>query len=520
MKLKHRYGIKWRLIAFLMTFTLLIIAALWIFQTVFLDNFYRSIKASELEKNAKQLENTVSKSDDYNDELIKMMHNNICVAIYDTSLNTLASEHSGGYCIIHSLTSDEYIKELLQKTLDNNGVFTTYFYSSEGTKKSFSAKFGIDSIVHDKYSSNSAESFGLKLSDFNLYPDNSSNTDSMLNCRISTDAEGNDIFIILSTMITPVDATVQTLRVQLIIITAVLLIISVITAFIISKNISDPIIRLTEESKKLPAGEFRFDISENHGGYKEIDQLGTTLQTANDEINKVDELRKELIANVSHDLRTPLTLISGYSEMMRDIPGEITPENLQNIIDETERLSGLVSDMLSISKIEAGMQALETQVFCFTDLVEEIRKRYQTMTEKNGFDIRFEYDIRVNVDADRSKLSQVIANLLNNAINYSTDDKRVLIRQTVTGDTIKLEVIDHGIGIPKDQLANIWDRYYRATENHKRDMVGTGLGLSIVKKLLGLHSARYGVESTLGKGSCFWFEIKKTYKSPEIDEKQ
>ena len=321
-------------------------------------------------------------------------------------------------------------------------------------------------------------------------------------------------------MITPVDATVQTLRVQLIIITAVLLIISVITAFIISKNISDPIIRLTEESKKLPAGEFRFDISENHGGYKEIDQLGTTLQTANDEINKVDELRKELIANVSHDLRTPLTLISGYSEMMRDIPGEITPENLQNIIDETERLSGLVSDMLSISKIEAGMQALETQVFCFTDLVEEIRKRYQTMTEKNGFDIRFEYDIRVNVDADRSKLSQVIANLLNNAINYSTDDKRVLIRQTVTGDTIKLEVIDHGIGIPKDQLANIWDRYYRATENHKRDMVGTGLGLSIVKKLLGLHSARYGVESTLGKGSCFWFEIKKTYKSPEIDEKQ
>ncbi|MBP5289360.1 MAG: two-component sensor histidine kinase, partial [Clostridia bacterium] len=240
----------------------------------------------------------------------------------------------------------------------------------------------------------------------------------------------------------------------------------------------------------------------------EIMELSDTLSEAAGEINKVETLRRELIANVSHDLRTPLTLITGYSEVMRDLPGENTPENLQIVIDETRRLSDLVTDLLDLSKMEAGMDSLKKERLDLVPLLREIMHRYEKLTENDGFNLSFDVDeSSCYVQADSVKISQAVYNLINNAINYCGEDKTVIVRLSVSGECARLDVIDHGEGIPEEKLKDIWDRYYRVDKNHKQAKVGTGLGLSIVKEVLQLHKARFGVESRVGQGSDFWFEI-------------
>ncbi|MBQ2488113.1 MAG: two-component sensor histidine kinase, partial [Ruminococcus sp.] len=220
-----------------------------------------------------------------------------------------------------------------------------------------------------------------------------------------------------------------------------------------------------------------------------------------------EKLQQELIANISHDLRTPLTMITGCGEVMRDLPGENTPENIQIIIDEATRLSTLVNDLLDLSKLQSGALQAQKQVFNLTDSVRAILERYSKLVEQEGFDIRFESKEEVFINADELRISQVIYNLVNNAVNHAGEDKTVIITQTVRDKLVRIEVIDHGEGIPADKLPYIWERYYKVDKEHKRGVIGSGLGLSIVKSILDAHKAHYGVRSTQGKGSTFWFEI-------------
>ena len=145
--------------------------------------------------------------------------------------------------------------------------------------------------------------------------------------------------------------------------------------------------------------------------------------------------------------------------------------------------------------------------FSLTKCIESIFTRYTKLIESDGLNIVFEHDREVFVMGDELRMTQVLYNLINNAINYIGADKTVIVRQTVSNGKVKIEVIDHGDGIPEEQLQYIWDRYYRVGGEHRRAKIGTGLGLSIVKNVLIAHSAEYGVESTLGSGSSFWFSL-------------
>ena len=258
-------------------------------------------------------------------------------------------------------------------------------------------------------------------------------------------------------------------------------------------------------ARELAKGDYSVEFSGKD--YREIAELSETLNFAARELEKTEGFRKELLANVSHDLRTPLTMIIAYAEGMRDLPGENTPENIQVIIDESRRLTNLVNDMLDISKLQAGVLEKETSIYNLTESIESVLERYNKLKEQEGYSIEFQYEQEVFVEADEFKIFQVIYNLINNAINYTGADKWVLVRQLIKDEVVRIEVTDTGEGIAKEALPYVWNRYYKVDKTHKRAVMGTGLGLAIVKNILILHEADYGVESEPGKGSTFWFEL-------------
>lgn len=318
-------------------------------------------------------------------------------------------------------------------------------------------------------------------------------------------SDGRVVSLVFYAIISPVTATISTIKIQLYYVTIIMLVLSVALALIIAGMVARPIESLNSSAKKLAEG--IYDIRFSGGGYKEINELSDTLNHAALELSKVEKLRRELMANISHDLRTPLALIYGYAEIMHDFPDEINPEQTKLIMDETERLASLVNDILHVSRLESGAMELNSSIYNFTESMGRSIDRLTKLVGKEGYSFIFEHDEDVFVKADEIKMTQVFYNLLINAIHYSTDDLQIIVRQISSDTSVKIEVEDHGEGINEEDIPYIWDRYYKAGEKHKRAITGTGLGLSIVKKIVELHGGSCGVESKPGAGSIFWFKI-------------
>ena len=218
-------------------------------------------------------------------------------------------------------------------------------------------------------------------------------------------------------------------------ITLIVIVLATMIAILLSKYISKPISKLNSTAKLMAAG--NYDVVFEGNGYLEVNELNKTLNNTVSELKKTETLRRELMANVSHDLRTPLTMIMGYAEMMRDIPGENSPENLKIIIDEVDRLNVLVNDMLDLSKLSANTAVMHPQIFCVTDNLIEIVDRIQKFNENQGTNIKLQYDQNVEVCADESKIEQVICNFIYNAINYSSPSSLIRVVQEVNGDFVR-----------------------------------------------------------------------------------
>ena len=235
-------------------------------------------------------------------------------------------------------------------------------------------------------------------------------------------------------------------------------------------------------------------------------------------MEKTDFYQREILANVSHDLKTPLTMIRSYAEKIIDISGD-NPEkrnsDLGVIIQETERLNRMVTDMLSVSNLQSNNVEMHMETFDLVEAAEDVYESFQVLTSSEDFDMQFHPCKPAWVVGDRSRIMQVMTNFVSNAVKYSGDNKFVDIRLTKSNRKVAFHCIDHGVGIPSDEISHVWDKYYRTSANHERDIEGTGLGLSIVKGLLNLHNARYGVESEEGKGSDFWFEME-TVRKPNV----
>ena len=486
-----KLSIKWKIFIYMLGFTAVLLGLLWLFQTVYLDEFYKNIKTNELED---ACESVVAVLDDVNaNEAIEAIgaSYDVCVRVTDAYGNDIYESEQNMQCNVHKLRRDQLLR-LITEARANGG--------------SYQAK--VENEVPDFFKYNDkgiTDMENLLGKDMFANMPRMTEMESIISVEIVRSLSGQELVVMVNTIITPVDATVHTLRIQLIYISIIMVVLSLIIAIVISIRISKPIIKINETAKKLGKGEY--DVRFEGDSYREIAQLSETLNQAAVELAKAEGLQRELIANVSHDLRTPLTMITAYSEIMRDLPGENSPENVQVIIDEAKRLTSLVNDLLDVSKLQAGVMELNLKEYDLTASIESVLTRYSKFLEQNGYTVDFEYDRNILVVADEDKMYQVIYNLVNNAINYTGEDKKIIVRQRVAGSIARIEVIDTGEGIAPEELSNVWERYYKVDKNHKRAVMGTGLGLSIVKNVLKLHGLSYGVNSEVGKGTCFWFEI-------------
>ncbi len=325
-----------------------------------------------------------------------------------------------------------------------------------------------------------------------------------------TEYAGRPHYLFVTYSVSIVRDTVLNLQLYLLIIGCGVFAAAVLLSFIFSHKLSSGMKSMSDTAVLLAEG--NYNIKFTNADYKEMAQLSDTLNYVRDEVKKTEDFQHEILANVTHDLKTPLTMIKAYASMIKEISGD-NPEkrekHLQVIIDEADRLTGLVNDVLSVSKLQANMSELKLKVFNLTELVYGIINKFGYLQETQGYSFMLDIEPNLYTRADEEKISQVIYNLLGNAANYTGDDKTVYIslKSSMDGKRVRFSVKDTGKGISKEDLAEIWNRFYRVKESHNRPVKGTGLGLNIVKAILENHSFDFGVESKIEMGSLFWVDF-------------
>lgn len=461
-KIVKNSSIKFKTMFYLILFSVFILLLLWESQLLFSSFLYERYQINDMSKLASE----INKKDtevlpDYLKNVV--YNNNVCIEYVDGFGNAILYNDASTGCLLGRSNKElnEYKEEL--------------YKSGEKTKAI--------KLVNPDF-----ESYAL------LYG-----------------IEVDNGYVYLFTMLSNVNKNYTLIKDQLIYITIVVIILAIIISLFLAKVLSEPIVDITEKSKLVANGNYNVVFEKN--GIKEIDELADTLNYLESEVSKTDNYRRDLMANVSHDLKTPLTMIKAYAEMVRDITyknKKKREENLNVIIEETDRLNNLVGDILTLSKLQANSDTLEIESFDLNKEIMGILKRYDYLKETEGYVIESEMPKEVIVRADKNKINQVIYNLVNNAINY-TENKKVLIKITEDKKDYLIEIKNAGQIKDKD-IEHIWDRYYKNDKKHKRNVVGTGLGLSIVKSILESHDFIYGVSSKDGE-TTFYFKIKKVNAS-------
>lgn len=491
MEKKSRFdfnSIRFRLWGYFILFAVIILGLVWLLQIYFLDAFYENMKLREAEKSARIL--------------IQEFRSDGSLEDFTNKLNEVVR---GTDTYVRVETGDGTV--LL--TPDYQSYSQPYIYGRE------------------------TASLRIKLqnSEFSTYSEITTGADQRRTlayaCYLYQDENHGDRAVLSSSIVLylfsplfPVESTVSILRTQLIYITAVALLLALSLAIYLATHLSKPIKRITESAAEMGKG--NYGVQFKGESYSEVNELAETLTNASRELEKSDMYQKDLIANVSHDLKTPLTMIRSYAEMIRDLSGnnpEKREQHLGVILEEADHLNVLVDDMLTMSRMQQRRIELEMADFDISETIESLLPSYEILSEQEGYKISYKNPGSIMVNGDEGKIKQVLSNLINNAVKYCGTDKEIIINLKKSGRKVRCEVTDHGQGIAPDEISHVWERYYKSSTHHVRPTEGSGLGLSIVKEILSLHKANYGVNSKLGKGSTFWFEmdqVRPTRRLPGV----
>lgn len=450
-----------------------ILAIIWLLQTVFLNYSYEKMKTEEVASVASSISDAFKNNDSNLMERIQKL--TISNDFY------IVMESKAGL-LLFSPDRDNRMPVYMYR--EHTGKLKKMLEDSNGNPVSFSINSGLDNY--------NTLAYGIRVSSF----------------------DGSIANLYIFSPLYPVSSTVSILKRQLLSVSIITIIACFILAMYFANRVSKPIKKIEKTAKVMGRGEY--DIKFEGDSYSEINSLADTLNNTAYELSEIDNRRKDLIANVSHDLKTPLTLIRSYAEMIRDLSGddpEKRNEHLGVIIEETDRLTQIVNDVATINALNMHKVALEKTTYDLVESLTLVLNTYKVM-ENEGFVFNLKTPKTAFVVADESKIKQVISNLVSNAVKYCGKDKTVTITIKKTSNKYRLEVSDHGPGIPQEEIPHVWERYYRASSNFNRPQEGSGLGLSIVKGILTKHHAGFGVESKVGHGSTFWFELPASKQSP------
>lgn len=449
------------MLTILVVFIGLMLALILFLQTTFLDGTYKNNKIAYLKDTAVQIDEGIQ-----NDDILSVLEdisfsNEVCVRVITDAVGFTTYQDASS-CALGKLSSKQ-LNKIATTTFDNGGEA--------------------------------------------LFDNNSSYLKNVYIYSKLSKVNDENVLIMLSTSIVPLQSTIDTMYDQFNIIIIVVVIATILLALCLSSLIVKPIKKIEMEATNLPSGKYDHKLIKTDA--REIENLNNTLARANEEIIKADVARKELIGNVSHDLRTPLTMIVGYGEMIRDFPEENNAENINVIINEAKRLSTLVDDLLDLSKVESGKIEFHNKDIKISDLLESVYDQFEPYCKANNIELVLNIeDSDVVVSVDENRLKQVLHNFMSNALNYNdAKDTKIIIGEEKVDGAYRIYVYDNGSGVKEEDKNKIWNRYYKVDKEHKRSHIGSGIGLSLCKDILDKMGYKYGVDSVYKEYSKFYFDI-------------
>lgn len=476
-------------------FSAIIFVALWLLQIVFLQKFYNGMAIQKVRQVASQI--AEQQDSDSLDSMIDDFASEYSLLIFltDRKGNVLysADEHHSVYEKPQSWNTES----------DSSG--NPYRNPDELMNWQIGAYRNLPEAYND---------FLQKLSDskekcIGYSTENGSSYIYGMKLPASEQFGSDGAVLYISMQLGAVGATSNILRIQLIWVTLISFVIGFIIAYFLSRQFAKPIYAISAQAKRMANGEFSGDYEK--GFCLELDELSDTLGKTAASLERLEHARRELLANVSHDLRTPLTMIKGYAEMIRDISwndDRKRDEDLDIIIREADRLTGLVNDILDYSAIQSPDLAVELQEIDLSTVTQNVVEQFAPLCEQSNCKIETLIEPGQWVSGNEKMLKRVLYNLIDNAVSHANDSCKIKVSLIEAGTVVRVEIRDYGTGIAKDEIPYIWDRY-STSKNRKSLKNKSGLGLAITKAILVTLNANFGVESEIGQGSMFWFELRK-----------
>lgn len=482
-----RISIRYKLFGVILGVILLFILVMQLFSTFFLDEYYLNSKKSSL-----------------NDCL------KIIMDVYKNRPDSLQNE----------LEKIENTKNLKIVMVDEyfNDIFST------GPFKSFSRpenknKFG-ERIIMDNINNFSDMPVIKKRTD------NPTNSEFLsLFAKVKTN-NGAPAYIIISTSITAMKDSMEAANSFILILSIVVLVIGAVVIIFVTKKITKPLITINEITNEMSHLNFKNkiiitskdEIGELGEGINHLstylEQMISELNNANEQLKKdikvkdqIDISRKELISNVSHELKTPIALIGGYAEGLKVNVNNDEKDFYCNVImEETQKMNKIVLNLLDLSQVEAGYTIMNKQHFSISRLIQKSICRYKNLLDEKNIVLTSNYNGDCIVFADEERIIQAFDNYFMNAIHHVNDKRQITVAIEKENDIITVSVFNTGEHIPDDQLSKIWDSFYKVDKARTREYGGTGLGLSIVKAIIDAHNGYYGVKN-IDEGVKFWFSL-------------
>ncbi|AHM57965.1 alkaline phosphatase synthesis sensor protein PhoR (plasmid) [Peptoclostridium acidaminophilum DSM 3953] len=314
-------------------------------------------------------------------------------------------------------------------------------------------------------------------------------------------------FLLLHSLSSSISMTTLVLKKQFGIITLISILASSLFAFFLAKHFTRPILSIKAASDEIAKG--KYGVTVDVGNKDEIGLLAGSINRMSSELSKIEELRKDLIANVTHEFKTPLSVIKTYAEMINDMDIDDKDAVIQDtrvILDETDRLSSMVGEIIYLSRIQSESGMLSLEPVRIADLFDGIKSRVSHLADSKGVKLETECSEDIGILADTEKIFRCILNFVVNSINYTPPGNSVHLFASSDSSTVTISIRDEGSGISPEDLVHVWERFYKADRSRAKGIQGTGLGMTIAKDILDMHGFEYGIESEMEKGTLVYIK--------------